>query len=80
MCEKSPPKVNVSSALRFRWGFFDIILSDIRCIRKKVPASMIPRNLRQEINMHYTGTEFPEHFQPALTAPDLQSNNGDQSL
>lgn len=34
MCEKSPPKVNVSSALKFRWGFFDIILSDIRCIRR----------------------------------------------
>ena len=30
MCEKSPPKVNVSSALKFRWGFFDIILEIAR--------------------------------------------------
>lgn len=83
MCEKSPPKVNVSSALRFRWGFFDIILSDIRCIRRILFSSCqgkLQRSVCEEGISIYTGTEFPEHFQPALTAPDLQSNNGDQSL
>ena len=70
MCEKSPPKVNVSSALKFRWGFFGRTLSYlIEILKQRNPNSIRlctlldkPERRVKDVKVDYCCFNIPDEF------------------